>query len=168
MARRRPRFVHQRQATRPRNRSVRDASQRQLPAVSLDRHCRLDPREASSTLLTYQRDRTLDRLDAEDFQPLNASKQSALYTNLVQGNFISPVNAVGSPLAEAVVQFSEVANEALEELLGSGGLEAYMAHAESIRANMSAEDLAYVQGLAQQLVQSIFEDHEESGDVTKH
>ena len=54
-----PRLVHQRQATRSAHRSIRHAPQHQLPAVSLDRNCRFGSREASSTLLTYQRDRTL-------------------------------------------------------------------------------------------------------------
>ena len=54
-----PRILHQRQATRPAHRSLRRRPQRELPAVQVDRHRRFDPRKAASTLLTYQRDRTL-------------------------------------------------------------------------------------------------------------
>ena len=46
----------------PAHRSLRVTSQQQLPAVPLDRHRRFDPRKTASTLLTYQRDRTLAAL----------------------------------------------------------------------------------------------------------
>jgi len=54
-----PRLVHQRQTTRAAHRSLRCGVQHELPAVQVDRHRRFDPRKAASTLLTYQRDRTL-------------------------------------------------------------------------------------------------------------
>ena len=54
-----PRLVYQRQTTRAAHRSLRHGAQHELPAVQVDRHRRFDPRQAPSTLLTYQRDRTL-------------------------------------------------------------------------------------------------------------
>ena len=53
------RLVHQRQAARAAHRSLRHGVQHELPALQVDRLRRFDPREAASTLLTYQRDRTL-------------------------------------------------------------------------------------------------------------
>ena len=50
---------HERQAARAENRSLRRLVQRQVPAVSMDRHRGFHPRKAASTLLPYRWDSTL-------------------------------------------------------------------------------------------------------------